>query len=259
MLFFFFSYTIPRLCFGWAEPMWCVWLCVCARTRVCVCVPPTFLKSDSLTLSLFSSAFLTRCRMTNKCCMLEWGAKQGAYCLKLHFFLFYIYKTVQKKERGSQYIQTVMHCGFGRHFATLLKLACLFQWPFNAYLGSRWLGAYPSMHCGEAGTLERVSHQLTMQNTAPLNSTSADRGIHRGCNTDTWACDARVTRAGSGVVAHACFPQGAAAQRPVGRGNAWSCPHLPALPTGKRTHTPLRPLLSSGVTWRETQECAEKG
>ena len=91
--FFFFSPT-PWLDNVLAEQSPCgVFDCAC----VCVCVCTAYLpqKWQSLTLSLFSSAFLTRCRMTNKCCTLEWGAKQKAYCLKLHFVIIYIYETKQ--------------------------------------------------------------------------------------------------------------------------------------------------------------------
>jgi len=65
----------------------------------------------------------------------------------------------------------------------------------------------------------------------------------------TWAYDSRFAWTGRSVVAHACFPQGTAAQCPVGRRNTWSRPHLPALPTCERTHTPLWPLLRRRVTW----------
>lgn len=70
----------------------------------------------------------------------------------------------------------------------------------------------------------------------------------------TWSSDTIFAWTGSGVVAHARFPQGTAAQCPIGRGNTWSCPHLPALPTCKRTHTPLWPLLCCRVTWSERDQ-----
>lgn len=84
-------------------------------------------------------------------------------------------------------------------------------------------------------------------------------GRLRGQHTWACACAARFPRTGSSVVAHASFPQGSAAECPIRRGDAGSRPHLPALPTCERTHTPLGPLLCRGVTWGARRKWTETG
>lgn len=98
--------------------------------------------------------------------------------------------------------------------------------------------------------------------TAVRNNNEQGTSIYLADNTLfawlTWTYDSRFTWTRSRIVAQACFPQGAAAQSPVWRRNARSCPHLPTLPTRERAHTPLWPLLCCWVTWEEEDEERER-
>lgn len=55
------------------------------------------------------------------------------------------------------------------------------------------------------------------------------------------------------VVALPLLSEGPAALGAVGIRHTESCPSLPALPTGGRTHAPGRPLLSSWITCRGSE------